>query len=92
MERYIAQKAGEALEAMCGKESLTERLNNAKMYFGTVSGDGFLSIAPKNVRESITAFMKSDTEKGSLESAALVTTAISLTLFEFGRQDNARPS
>ena len=87
MERYIAQKADQALEAMCGRESLTKRLKSAKMYFLSVSDDYFLGTAPEDVRESITAFLKSKTGRGSKRAAALVKSAICSSLLEFGRQD-----
>jgi hypothetical protein len=87
MERYIAQRADQALEAMCGRESLTKRLQNAKMYFLSVSNDHFLGTAPEDVRESITVFLKSKTGRGSKRSSALVKSAICSSLLEFGRQD-----
>ena len=87
MERYIAQKADQALEAMCGRESLTKRLKNAKMHLVSVSDDHFLRTAPEDVRESITAFLKSKTGRGSRRSAALAKYAILSTLVEFGRYD-----
>ncbi len=85
MERYIAQKAGEALEAMCGSGSLTSRLRKARLCFAVVAGDTFLAKAPESVRESITAFMKSRVGRGSRNGAALVQSAIALSLMEFGR-------
>ena len=87
MELYIAQKADEALEAMCGRESLTKRLEKARMCFGFVADDYFLATAPVDVRESITALMKSKGGRGCSKSAALVQSAIYSTFVEFGRQD-----
>jgi hypothetical protein len=87
MERYIAQKAGEALEAMCGRESLTKRLREARLRFLTVAGDHFLDSAPEDVRESIKAFLKCKVGRGSRHAAALASSAIALTLMEFGRSD-----
>jgi len=86
MNRYIAQKAGEALEAMCGKHSLTRRLRNARLCFAVASTDAFLSTASDGVRDSIIAFMKSKGRgPGCTKSAALAKSAICLTLLEFGR-------
>jgi hypothetical protein len=87
MELYIAQKADEALEAMCGRESLTKRLEKARMCFGFVADDYFLATAPVDVRESITALMKSKGGRGCSKSAALVQSAIYSAFVEFGRQD-----
>ncbi|MGA3162580.1 MAG: hypothetical protein ABSD77_00040 [Verrucomicrobiota bacterium] len=87
MKRYIAQKADEALEAMCGRESLTERLKTAQMHFIFISDDHHLGSAPEHVRESITAFLKCKTGRGSMRAAALAKAAICSTLVEFGRQD-----
>jgi len=53
MDRYIAQMADEALNAMCGSESLTKRLEKARMHFGFPAKEGFLRTAPEGVRESI---------------------------------------
>jgi hypothetical protein len=90
MERYIAQKANEALEAMCGRDSLTSRLRKARLCFASVEGDAFLASAPESVRKSITAFMKSSGGRGCHNGAALVQTAISLSLMEFGREEGRR--
>ena len=87
MERYIAQMADEALTAMCGGESLTKRLRMAQMHFGFVSKDYFLATAPEEVRESIVAFLKCRTGRGSTRAGALAATAIASSLIEFGRQD-----
>ena len=87
MERYIAQKADQALEAMCGRESLTKRLKNAQMHFIFVSDEHHLGTAPEHVRKSITAFLKCKTGRGSMRSAALAHSAIASALIEFGRSD-----
>jgi len=87
MDRYIAQMADEALNAMCGSESLTKRLEKARMHFGFPAKEGFLRTAPEGVRESITAFMKSKGGRGCSKSASLVQSAIYAVLKEFGRQD-----
>ena len=72
MERYIAQMADKALTAMCGRESLTKRLRKAQMEFGFVSKDYFLRTAPEEVRQSIIAFMKCKTGRGSREPRQLL--------------------
>jgi len=87
VERYIAQKADQALEAMCGRESLTKRLKHAQMHLIFVSDEHHLGSAPKHVRESITAFLKCETGRGSRRSAALAHAAIADALIEFGRSD-----
>jgi len=87
MNRYVAQKADQALEAMCGSESLTKRLKNAKLHFLFVSNDYFLGTAPEDVRESITVFLKSKTGRGAKKAVALVKSAICSSLLEYGRQD-----
>jgi hypothetical protein len=87
MKLYIAQKADQALEAMCGRESLTERLRHAQMHFFFVSDEHHLGSAPKHVRESISAFLKCKTARGSMGSAALAHAAIADALIEFGRSD-----
>jgi hypothetical protein len=87
MERYIAQKADQALEAMCSRESLTKRLKNAQMHFMAVSNDHFLGSAPEAVRKSIKAFLKCKTGRGSMRAAAVAADAIASALIEFGRSD-----
>lgn len=86
MEPYIARKAGEALEAMCGKQSLTKRLENARDCFAKASNEHFLSTAPQDVRESITAFMRSKGGRGCPKAVALVQDVIYFTLVEYGRE------
>jgi hypothetical protein len=83
MERYIAQMADEALEAMCGGLSLTGRLQKAQMHFQFISDEHYL----QNVRESIVAFLKCKTGRGSLKSAALAHSAIASVLIEWGRSE-----
>ena len=87
MEGYIAQRADQALQAMCGRGSLTKRLKDAQMYFLSVSNDYYLGSAPKDVRKSIKAFLKCKTGRGSRRAAGLAADAISSALIEFGRSD-----
>jgi len=87
VERYIAQKADEALDAMCGRESLTKRLKMAQMHFVFVSDEHHLGTAPEDVRKSITAFLNCKTGRGSARSASLAAQAIYFALVEWGRQD-----
>jgi hypothetical protein len=87
MERYIAQMADEALKAMCGRESLTKRLRKAQLPFIFVMDEHHLGTAPKDVRESITAFLKCRMGRGSMRAAALAQEAIASALVEFGRSD-----
>jgi hypothetical protein len=87
MKCYVAQKADQALEAMCGRGSLTKRLKTAQMHFIFVSDEHHLGTAPEHVRKSITAFLKCKTGRGSRRSAALAAEAIASTLIEFGRSD-----
>jgi hypothetical protein len=87
MKRYIAQMADEALKAMCGRESLTERVKKAQMQFIFVWDDYHLGSVPEHVRESITAFLKCKTGRGSMRSAALAADAIASSLIEYGRSD-----
>jgi hypothetical protein len=87
MEGYVGQKADQALDAMCGRESLTKRLQNAQMHFMSISNDHFLGSAPKLVRDSIKAFLKVKTGRGSRRAGRLAADAICSALVEFGRQD-----
>lgn len=89
MERYLAQKADQAFEAMCGPESLTDRIKNAKLHFISVSGDHYLSTAPAEVRESITELMEIDLDHELPRAAVVVRNAIASTLEEFARQEAA---
>jgi len=57
------------------------------MHFSWVSKEHFLGTAPEHVRESITAFLKCKTGRGSMRSAALARAAIASALIEFGRHD-----
>jgi hypothetical protein len=87
MERYIAQKADEALKAMCGGYSLTGRLRDAQMHFHSISDEHYLRTTPQNVRESIVAFFEMQDRRGSLKSAALAHSAIASVLIEWGRSE-----
>jgi hypothetical protein len=72
---------------MCGRESLTDRLKNARLCFAAVSGDDFLATAPEDVREIIAEFRKSKGGRVCRKATAPVRSAIFQTLVEFGRQD-----
>ena len=89
MERYIGQKADQALEAMCGGASLENRVKTAKMYFLSVSEDHFLKSAPEDIQDYITKLMKADVDSNPGDAAALVKGAILAILLELGRQDGA---
>jgi hypothetical protein len=90
MENHIARRANEALVAMCGCGSLTKRLRDAQFHFD--SAWKLIATAPEPVRQSIAAFLKCKTGRGSAKSATLAADAIYFALVEYGRQDALQSS
>jgi hypothetical protein len=87
MEMYFAQKAQQALEALCRGESLPERLKVAKLHFGLVASDKILRTAPEDVRTYVTAFVNSDVEHDMPAACEALQSAIVSILTECGRHE-----
>lgn len=81
MERYITQKAQQALEALTGEESLEDRLRAARMHFSFVTDDHYLQTAPAEVREYLTAVRDIPPGESRPETARKIREAIE-TVFE----------
>jgi len=86
MEQYIAQKAQQALEALCSDAPLRDRLKSARGHFCLVAGAHFLKTAPPEVGESITDFMDADIESDAGGAARELRTAIECVFESIGRE------
>jgi hypothetical protein len=87
MEHYIAQKAQQALEALTTPDSLRDRLELARMHFGFVTSDHYLSSSPATVRESLIAIRDMNKDEPFPSVAHKIRTAIETIFEEFGKLD-----
>jgi hypothetical protein len=96
MERYIGQKAQQALEALGGVGSLRQRLKSAKGHFALVNMKEHLVTMPPQVGEAIKTFMEADVETDIepdlLEASRACQTAIELIFSTLGREEISHES
>lgn len=63
MDRYIGQKAQQALEALTTEDSLQQRLAAARSHLGAITSEHFFQSAPSEVQKCLTAICDiSDTD------------------------------
>jgi hypothetical protein len=86
MESYIAQKAQQALEALCGPEPLPDRLVSAYWHIQTIANDHFLKTAPEEVREYVTKFMACDVQQNPAGATQALRHTIQSIFEECGRK------
>jgi hypothetical protein len=86
MERYIVQKAQQALEALTTEESLEDRLRAARMHFSFVTDDHYLQSAPAEVQKYLTAVRYIPHGEPRPETARTIREAIESIFEAWGRE------
>lgn len=86
MDRYIAQKAQQALQALMTDETLRERLSAACGHLLSIP-DGLTQTAPAEIQECLTAVRNIPEHNSSTDTAGTVRDTIETILEEWGRQD-----
>ena len=84
MQNYIAQKAQQALEALCEDRPLLKRLELAKLHFENC--EQYLDTAPSEVQEDIRRFLGCDIERDVGQASLALQSAIEGVFEECGRE------
>jgi hypothetical protein len=87
MERYIAQKAQQALEALTTDEPLEQRLKTARMHFSFVTIEHYLRSAPSEVRQYLGAIQAIADDEPLPDVARKVREAIGTVFEQLGREN-----
>jgi hypothetical protein len=85
MQKYLGQKAQQALEAMCEEAPLSKRLNAARRHFEDAAQ--YVDAAPEDVRKYVKAFLASDVEHDMRRSSLALQSAIESVFEQAGRED-----
>ena len=86
MERYIGQKAQQALEALTTDESLEHRLRTARAHLSFVTGDHYLQSAPAEVQEYLGAVRDIADDEPLPDVAGKIREAIEAVFEQWGRE------
>ena len=86
MDRYIGQKAQQALEALTTDSSLEQRLKEARMHLSSVTGTHFLQSASTQVQQHLVAVSDIADNEPLPDVACKIREAIETIFEQWGRE------